>query len=146
MGKKSGNHFILMTEAGEKIKGLEDVWQAYPRPQMKRDKWLSLNGMWELDGHSVRVPFVPESILAEYPGVVKEHMTYVKHFGWPDAEPGKRTLLHFGAVDQIAEVYLNGRYLGKHEGGYFPFFSQQTGTRRFDSYWLFENCSRNLRN
>ena len=122
MGKKAGNHFILMTEAGEKIKGLEDVWQAYPRPQMKRDKWLSLNGMWELDGHSVRVPFVPESILAEYPGVVKEHMKYVKHFGWPDAEPGKRTLLHFGAVDQIAEVYLNGSYLGKHEGGYFPFF------------------------
>ena len=48
-------------------------------------------------------------------------MTYSRHFIWEEAEEGKRTLLHFGAVDQIAEVYLNGVYLGRHEGGYHPF-------------------------
>ena len=119
--KKSGKHYLLMTESGERIKGLEKVWQEYPRPQMKREDWMSLNGIWELDGKSVRVPFPPESVLAEYTGEVKEQMTYVKRFDFPQADTGKRTLLHFGAVDQIAEVYVNGQFMGKHEGGYMPF-------------------------
>jgi len=121
MGKKSGKQYILMTDAGEKIKGRADVWQKYPRPQMRRKEWYSLNGIWELDGKSVRVPFPPESVLAEYSGEVKEQMTYVKHFSWQQADTKKRILLHFEAVDQIAEVYLNGAFLGRHEGGYFPF-------------------------
>ena len=69
---------MLMTEAGEKIKGREDVWQEYPRPQMKRSKWLNLNGIWELEGKPVRVPFPPESVLAEYEGEIKEHMTNLR--------------------------------------------------------------------
>ena len=122
MSKKVGKHFDLMTEAGEKIKNSTEVWQEYPRPQLKREKWCSLNGAWELEGKSVRVPFPPESELSEYGGEVKENMTYVKHFYWSQADSDKRTLLHFGAVDQIAEVYLNGTFLGRHEGGYFPFY------------------------
>lgn len=121
MKKKSDKHYLLMTESGERIKGMENVWQEYPRPQMKRDNWMSLNGIWELDGKSVRVPFPPESVLAEYTGEVKEQMTYVKRFRCAQIQNGKRCLLHFGAVDQIAEVYLNEQYLGKHEGGYMPF-------------------------
>ena len=122
MGKKVGKHFDLMTEAGEKIKNSTEVWQEYPRPQLRRKKWCSLNGIWELEGKSVRVPFPPESMLSEYGGELKENMTYVKHFRWPQADSDKRTILHFGAVDQIAEVYLNGAFLGRHEGGYFPFY------------------------
>ena len=124
MAKKSdkpAKYYVLMTESGEKIKGSEKVWQEYPRPQLKRENWLSLNGIWNLDGKSVRVPFPPESVLAEYTGEVKENMVYEKHFSWAEADAGKRTLLHFGAVDQIAEVYLNDAYLGIHEGGYLPF-------------------------
>ena len=108
MGKKSDKHYLLMTESGERIKGMEAVWQEYPRPQMKRDNWMCLNGIWELDGKSVRVPFPPESALAEYTGEVKEQMTYVKRFNYTQDQIGKRCLLHFGAVDQIAEV---GRHL-----------------------------------
>ena len=74
MGKKSGKHYTLMTEAGERIKDRADVWQEYPRPQMKREKWCSLNGIWELDGMPVRVPFPPESVLAGYAGEVKERV------------------------------------------------------------------------
>ena len=124
MAKKSdkpAKYYVLMTESGEKVKSSENVWQEYPRPQLKRENWLSLNGIWNLDGKSVRVPFPPESVLAEYTGEVKENMVYEKHFSWAEADAGKRTLLHFGAVDQIAEVYLNDAYLGTHEGGYLPF-------------------------
>ena len=107
MDKKVGKHFDLMTEAGEKIKNSTEVWQEYPRPQLKRKKWCSLNGVWELEGKSVRVPFPPESVLAEYGGEVKENMTYVNHFHWSQADSDKRTLLHFGAVDQYTAVYIN---------------------------------------
>ncbi len=121
MAKKSDKHYVLITKSGEKILESSDVWQEYPRPQLKREKWFCLNGIWMLDGKEVRVPYPPESVLAQYSGQVNEHMIYEKQFTWKDAEPGKRTLLHFGAVDQIAEVYINDNYLGTHEGGYLPF-------------------------
>lgn len=111
----------LYTEAGERLRGSERVWQKYPRPQLRRASWQSLNGIWELDGKSVRVPFPPESLLAEYEGTRKEHMTYKKMFTPEYFDASKRTLLHFQAVDQIADVYLNDTYLGRHEGGYLPF-------------------------
>ena len=121
MKKEQHTHFDLYTEAGERLKGVSEVWTQYPRPQMVRDNWQSLNGIWELDGKPVRVPFPPESLLAEYSGEIKEHMLYTKRFAIEAYDANKRVLLHFGAVDQLAEVYLNGTYLGKHEGGYLPF-------------------------
>lgn len=111
----------LWTQAGEIIKGKTEVWTQYPRPQMVRDNWQSLNGIWELDGMPIRVPFPPQSLLAEYEGQVQEHMTYRRQFTIKHFDEAKRTLLHFQAVDQMAEVYLNGVLLGKHEGGYLPF-------------------------
>lgn len=111
----------LYTEAGERLRGSERVWQKYPRPQLRRASWQSLNGIWDLDGKSIRVPFPPESLLAEYEGTPKEHMTYTKVFTPEFFDASKRTLLHFQAVDQIADVYLNDTYLGRHEGGYLPF-------------------------
>lgn len=121
MSKKQVEFFRLMTEAGEHVESTEDVWQEYPRPHLVRDNWQSLNGMWQLEGRSIRVPFVPESTLSGYHGVVNSTMTYTKKFDMKWQQAKGRILLHFGAVDQIAEVYLNGTFLGKHAGGYAPF-------------------------
>ncbi len=121
MKKAQNTHFDLYTEAGEKLKGAAEVWTQYPRPQLVRDNWQSLNGIWDLEGKPVRVPFPPETLLGEYTGEVKEHMIYTKVFSVENYDAGKRTLLHFGGVDQIAEVYMNDVFLGKHEGGYLPF-------------------------
>ena len=115
-------HYDLSTEAGEKLNGTdEQLWQEYPRPQMKRDSWMSLNGMWKLDGDEIRVPFPPQAQLSGYEKKVKEQFTYEKNFTLSESVKGEKILLHFGAVDQIAEVILNGKSLGVHEGGYLAF-------------------------
>ena len=121
MSKKQVEFYRLMTEAGDRMENKEEVWQEYPRPQFVRDNWQCLNGIWELDGSPVRVPFVPESILSGYQGQINTTMTYTKCFTSAKPQKNKRVLLHFGAVDQIAEVFLNGTFLGKHAGGYAPF-------------------------
>ena len=121
MSKKKASFFQLRTEAGENLQNIEKVWEKHPRPQFTRENWYSLNGTWELDGNPIRVPFVPESQLSAYRGEVKSHMTYRKCFATPGFHKQGRILLHFQAVDQIAEVYLNNVYLGRHEGGYAPF-------------------------
>ena len=113
------------------------VHPEYPRPQMKRNAWLNLNGVWDYsvrpwreappdkwDGKIV-VPFPIESALS---GVMKEvgpenRLWYRREFSIPRADEWreKRLLLHFGAVDWEAEVYVNGRKVGTHRGGYDPF-------------------------
>ena len=115
-------HYELSTEAGEKLEASEEnVWTEYPRPQMKRENWMSLNGIWKLDGDDIRVPFPPQSQLSNYGKKVKEQFTYERRFVLSETLKGERILLHFGAVDQIAEVVLNGKCLGIHEGGYLEF-------------------------
>lgn len=99
-------------------------WQEeYPRPQMRRDSFFSLNGIWSLNERPVRVPFPPEAALSGYAEPVEEHLVYKKTFTLPDGFTGrtKRVLLHFGAVDQLARVMLNGREMARHAGGYLPF-------------------------
>ncbi len=102
-------------------------WQAYPRPQLKRDSYLNLNGTWELEAAGYRgtvlVPFCPESPLS---GVEKHFpdgsvMIYRRSFTLPENFNRGRVLLHFGAVDQIAEVYVNQKLIGTHVGGYESF-------------------------
>ena len=108
-------------------------WETeYPRPQMRRDSFLSLCGQWTLSVKkgdvstslgSIRVPFPPESRLS---GIERELMSgeqylYETDFALPDGFCRGRVLLHFGAVDQIAQVYLNGNLVGEHTGGYLPF-------------------------
>ncbi len=110
----------------------EIPWNVYPRPQMKRDSFLCLNGSWDLkiadecgtdfEG-KILVPFPPESKLS---GVEKripkgKTLTYRRTFTLPDGFVKNSVVLHFGAVDQLAEVFINGSRVGTHEGGYIPF-------------------------
>ena len=106
----------------------------YPRPQFKRDSYISLNGEWdykiqkdkvipEVYGGKIIVPFSPETKAS---GVNKtlhpdEYLFYRRFFKLDKSFIKDKVLLHFLAVDQIADVYLNGHYLGSHIGGYLPF-------------------------
>ena len=95
----------------------------YPRPQLRRDSFLPLLDGWTLNGSPITLPFCPESLLSGYEGLLGDSMTYETAFTLPEGflPKGHRLLLHFGAVDQIAEVFLNGRPIVRHEGGYLPF-------------------------
>lgn len=113
----------------------ENAWRSYPRPQLKRDAWMNLNGRWDyaitranapqpmtMNG-KILVPFAVESKLS---GVARKLMPddrlwYKRSFTLPAAWPGKRTLLHFGAVDFESTVLVNGAVVGSHKGGSDPF-------------------------
>ena len=105
----------------------EIPWNTYPRPQMRREDWLCLNGLWDFEYGStrtaIRVPFCPESLLsgvAEAPAPGTE-MIYRRSFTVPGTWSGRRVLLHFGAVMRAAGVLVNGQLLCRHENGYLPF-------------------------
>jgi beta-galactosidase/beta-glucuronidase len=96
----------------------------YPRPHFKRERWVSLDGPWEFGasrklGRTINVPFCPQSELSGVhdpdPG---DEVWYRRRF---DAPASPRLLLHFGAVDYRAAVWLNGEEVARHEGGHTPF-------------------------
>lgn len=107
----------------------------YPRPQMKRKEWLNLNGMWEYAirpeeekapeqyGGYILVPFPVESALSGVKkSVGKENrLWYRRTFTIPKNWSKKRVLLNFEAVDWETTVWINGRQMGTHRGGYDPF-------------------------
>jgi len=112
----------------------------YPRPQLVRPDWINLNGEWDLyiddEGAAdastmvtdvpwnrrILVPFPIESSLSGIGDTgFHDRLWYRRKFFVPRAYAGKRILLHFGAVDYRAHVWLNGRLLGSHAGGYTPF-------------------------
>jgi len=99
----------------------EAKWQSYPRPQLRRESYYNLNGTWELDGQEIQVPFAPQCRLSEYKGNVGEYLVYKKNFKLPADFTLPRVILHFGAVDEVADVYVNDIHVGKHEGGYLHF-------------------------
>ena len=121
----------LMTPAGESLSGTP--WTAYPRPQLKRENYVNLNGTWEFTvtdsqalpesyDRSIFVPFCPESQLSGIGQHFPEgsSLFYRRTFSLPEDVQG-RVLLHCGAVDQVAEVYVNQIKMGTHEGGYEAF-------------------------
>lgn len=98
----------------------------YPRPQMVRDQWINLNGLWDLTiddattSEKILVPFPPESALS---GVMKggTKFVYKRTFEVPQDWNGQHVLLHFGAVDWETTVEVNGTKFGPHKGGYDAF-------------------------
>ena len=135
--------FSQWKPAGDKIKtqwaetiDVNNVWQEYPRPIMERDKWQNLNGLWNYSvtdknssGHGefqgeILVPFAIQSSLS---GVQKsvsanEVLWYEREFTIPSKWNGQHILLHFGAVDWKADVWVNDIKVGSHTGGYTPFY------------------------
>jgi hypothetical protein len=119
----------------------------YPRPQMSRTPWRNLNGVWDYTGRSGRNALAAapaasdytERILVPYPtesalsGVQRhdEQMWYRKLFKLPTDWRGRHVLLHFGAVDQIATVWVNNQEVAHHEGGYTEFTADITKALRF---------------
>lgn len=116
----------LKTPQGETLTGTP--WTVYPRPQMKRDSYLNLNGAWDfsVDYESkgqIRVPFCPESRLSGIGAHYDEGslLCYTRSFTLPEGFNRGRVLLHIGAADQRADVFLNGKPVGFHKGGYEAF-------------------------
>lgn len=107
----------------------QEIFAEYPRPQLKRDSYLNLNGNWILNGNDILVPFPPESKAACYEGKIEKNLEYVKEFSLPEDfekslasnECKNRLILHFGAVDQVAYLSVDGNFVGSHTGGYLPF-------------------------
>ena len=127
---KAKNIIHLLTPEGEALQRDPQIipWNVYPRPQMKRDSFLCLNGEWEVTVNgeaprAIRIPFCPESLLSGLciPPSDVVTMDYRKTFTLPEDFSKRRVLLHFGAVDQIATVSLNGCSIGSHTGGYEAF-------------------------
>ena len=116
----------LMTKAGENLTGTP--WNCYPRPQMKRENWLNLNGAWDFSVNyenmgKILVPFCPESRLSKI-GIHYEEgsaLSYTRTFTLPEGFNRGRVILHIGAADQRADVFLNGKPVGYHQGGYEAF-------------------------
>jgi beta-galactosidase/beta-glucuronidase len=113
------------------------VLPEYPRPQMQRDYWQNLNGLWQYTivsksgdeniptsfNGNILVPFAIESALSGVEKTVGKDslLWYYRTFNISKNRKGKRILLHFGAVDWRSNIYVNGLKAGSHEGGYDPF-------------------------
>lgn len=133
--------------AGDKIKTAwaeqvnpQQVLPEYPRPIMERADWQNLNGEWDyairpkgevepatFDG-KILVPFAVESSLSGVQQMVGEanELWYKRTFQVPSAWKGKEILLHFGAVDWQADVFVDDVLIGSHVGGYTPFSLNMT--------------------
>ena len=106
----------------------------YPRPQFKRESYVCLNGKWNyafkntedftdaFDGE-ILVPYSPESNLSGVNKQLKKHQVLhcQRRFSMDATFNKGRVIINFGAVDQVCKIYLNGRFVGEHEGGYLPF-------------------------
>ncbi|MGN1001414.1 MAG: glycoside hydrolase family 2 protein [Oscillospiraceae bacterium] len=128
----------MLTPWGEKLQR-DAVWQEYPRPQLRRDSYLNLNGEWdyaitrepepptEWDG-LILVPFSPEAELSGVGRVPEpdEFLWYHRTVELPQGFRRGRLLLHFGAVDQVCAVFVNGQPVISHVGGYTPFSADVT--------------------
>jgi beta-galactosidase/beta-glucuronidase len=120
---------------------MSDSVFAYPRPQLVRENWLSLNGKWKFAfdddnqfhdisdsiewTHEILVPYPPESEASGIGNRGYHHACWYQREFELSAE-GQRVLLHFGAVDYRARVWVNGHLVVEHEGGHTPFTADIT--------------------
>ena len=142
-GRRIARPLLSMSLAPLSSDSLDALGRGYPRPQLRRDSWISLNGEWEfaIDDHgsirfpaevvwsqAIQVPFAPE---APASGVGRRDFFHVCWYrrtcDLPPSTEGDRWLLHFGAVDHSAIVWINGIRACRHEGGYTPFTCDLTG-------------------
>ncbi len=133
MEKYYKNINVLYTQFAENI-DKNCPLSEYPRPQLVRDSYINLNGLWdyailskpsELPTYQgkILVPFSPESPLSGVNKLLKpaEYLYYRKIFTIPKGFKKDKVLLHFGAVDYQCKVYINQKLVGENKGGYFPF-------------------------
>ncbi|MGN0532010.1 MAG: glycoside hydrolase family 2 protein [Eubacterium sp.] len=124
---------MLYTKWGESLDSVCPLSE-YPRPQFVRDSYMSLNGQWQLAfasepnleqkyDYTITVPFSPECPLSGVSRALEhgEYLIYRRVFFIDDSFNRGRIFINFGAVDQIATVYINNRPVGTHHGGYTPF-------------------------
>lgn len=127
-----GELIKLYTEEGKNLSG--QPWCGYPRPQLKRDSFICLNGQWDFTvvngayapeeyDKKILVPFSPETLLSGVNEKYSENMVlwYKREFKLPEGFKKDRVILHTDACDQYATVYINGKQVGEHIGGYQPF-------------------------
>lgn len=123
----------LVSEKGQRLP--EIPHDVYPRPMMKRGSYLSLNGEWdfgvgqnEIYDKKILLPFPPESTLSGIDNIYSEKdiRFYRRYFSLPMGFNKGKVILHFGAVDQICEVFINGEKVTSHIGGYIPFSADIT--------------------
>lgn len=138
---QNSDKFTLPTPWTEQALQAEIPLPEYPRPQMVRAEWLNLNGLWDYMGgkeladpatsivppaftgkpEKIRVPFPPEAELSGINRNNENRLWYRREFTIPNEWKGKNILLHFGAVDNITTVFVNGKKAGSHTGGYDAF-------------------------
>lgn len=128
--------------------GPDNALPEYPRPQLARSRWLNLNGVWDYLGRKGGTGLVApppasayrERILVPYPvqsalsgiGRHDEDMWYRRTFTLPAEWRQQRVVLNFGAVDQIATVWVNDHLVASHAGGYTAFSADITDALRYD--------------
>ena len=112
----------LLTKQGKELKGNE--YDLYPRPQLRRESFFSLNGEWNLqvreEKMKILVPYPPESILS---GVGREFsekdiLIYTRTFTLPQGFVKDRVILNIGAIDQKCSIFINSKHAGSLVGGY----------------------------
>ena len=127
----------LTTLQGENLTGTP--WDVYPRPQMRRESYVNLNGEWDFAvsksealpqayDQKILVPFCPESALSglKMPIEPGSYLFYRRNITLPEGYKNGRVLLHVGAADQVAKIYVNRIPVDSHEGGYTSFSADIT--------------------
>ena len=131
----------LYTPEGEALQGTP--WQIYPRPQLKRNSYVNLNGIWDFAvsekeevsafDKQINVPFCPESLLSGLKIQVAPGSYLFYRRSFTVASQTGRLLLHVGAADQVADIYVNQNQVCHHEGGYEAFCCDITDMLKADN-------------